>query len=103
MLRRPLEPEQYTSLEFTNQLADWGLVGSYGSVGDCLGNAAMEAVWATIKREIRHIWGPWEQLTRSELRTILFDYIETFDNNRRHRTGLDHRTPAEVYAAENVA
>ena len=48
-------------------------------------------------------WGPWEQLTRSELRTILFDYIGTFYDNRRHRTGLDHRTPAEVYDAENVA
>ncbi len=94
---------QYTSLEFTNQLANWGLVGCYGSVGDGLDNAAMEAVWATIKREIRHIWGPWEQRTRSELRTILFDYIETFYNNRRHQTGLDHRTPAEVYAADKVA
>jgi putative transposase len=26
---------QYTSLEFTDRLQDWGLVGSYGSVGDC--------------------------------------------------------------------
>jgi putative transposase len=26
---------QYTSVEFTNRLVDWGLVGSYGSVGDC--------------------------------------------------------------------
>ena len=94
---------QYTSLEFTNQLADWGLVGSYDSVGDCFDNAAMEAVWATIKREISHIWGPWNQLTRSELRTILFDYIETFYDNRRHQTGLDHRTPAEVYATAKVA
>ena len=94
---------QYTSLEFTSQLSDWGIVGSYGSVGDAYDNAAMEAVWATIKREIRHIWGPWSQFTRSELRTILFDYIETFYNNRRHQTGLDHRTPAEVYAAKTVA
>jgi hypothetical protein len=23
-------------VEFTNRLVDWGLVGSYGSVGDCL-------------------------------------------------------------------
>ncbi len=27
---------QTTSLGFTNRLHDWGLVGSYGSVGDCL-------------------------------------------------------------------
>ncbi len=37
----------------------------------------MESTWATIKREIRHIHGDWTQLTRSQLRTILFDYIET--------------------------
>ena len=72
---------QYTSVEFTNRLADWGLAGSYGSVGDCFDNAAMEAFWATLKKEIRHIWGPIEQFTRSEMRTILFDYIEVFYND----------------------
>lgn len=74
----------YTSLEFTNRLHDWGLIASYGSVGDCFDNAAMEAVWATIKREIEHIWGPIGSFTRSEMRTIIFDYIETFYNTNRH-------------------
>lgn len=46
---------QYTSLEFTNRLHDWGLAASYGSVGDCFDNAAMETFWATAKNEIRHI------------------------------------------------
>lgn len=32
----------YTSVEFTTRLADWGLAGSYGSVGDCFDNAAIE-------------------------------------------------------------
>lgn len=90
---------QYTSLEFTNRLHDWGLVGSYGSVGDCFDNAAMETFWASLKNEIRHIWGPIDQRTRSEMRTILFDYIETFYNRARHQASLGHRTPAEVYTA----
>jgi putative transposase len=94
---------QYTSVEFTNRLVDWGLVGSYGSVGDCFDNAAMEAFWATLKTEIRHIWGPIERFTRSEMRTILFDYIETFYNRTRHQRGLGDRTPAEVYAAARAA
>jgi len=94
---------QYTSVEFTNRLADWGLAGSYGSIGDCFDNAAMEAFWATLKKEIRHIWGPIESFTRSEMRTILFDYIETFYNRRRHQAGLDDRTPAETYAATPAA
>ncbi len=94
---------QYTSVEFTNRLADWKLQGSYGSVGDAFDNAAMETFWATLKKEIRHIWGPWETITRSELRTILFDYIEVFYNRRRHQRRLDDRTPAEAYAASPAA
>jgi transposase InsO family protein len=94
---------QYTSLEFTNRLADWKLHGSYGSVGDAYDNAAMESFWATLKKEIDHIWGPVERFTRSELRTILFDYIEVFYNRSRHQTDLDDRTPAETYAADRAA
>jgi putative transposase len=90
---------RYTSLEFTNRLHDWGFVGSYGSVGDCYDNSAIESCWATMKTEIRHIWGPFGERTRSEMRTILFDYIETFYNRTRHQQALGHHTPAEVYAA----
>ena len=94
---------QYTSLEFTNRLGDWKINASYGSTGDCFDNAAMESTWAAIKREIRHIWGPWEQHTRSQLRTILFEYIEAFYNRQRHQARLGHRTPAETYAASPAA
>lgn len=94
---------QYTSLEFTNRLRDWNVDASYGTVGDCFDNAAMESTWATLKKEIRHIWGPWEKLTRSQLRTILFEYIEVFYNRERHQARLDHRTPAETYASSRAA
>ena len=94
---------QYTAVEFTNRLKDWKLAASYSSTGDCFDNAAMEAVWATLKREIRHLHGDWRQLTRSQLRTILFDYIETFYNRARHQARLEHRTPAETYAASQAA
>ena len=94
---------QYTSLEFTNRLADWNVNASYGSTGDCFDNAAMESTWATLKKEIRHIWGPWEQLARSQLRTVLFEYIEAFYNRQRHQARLDHRTPVEAYAASTAA
>lgn len=94
---------QYTSLEFTNRLADWQLSASYGTVGDCFDNAAMESTWASIKKEIRHIWGPWQEMTRSQLRSVLFEYIETFYNRTRHQARLGHRTPAEAYAADQAA
>ena len=44
----------------------------------------------------------WRQLTRSQLRTILFDYIETF-NRARHQSRLEHPIPAETYAASRAA
>ena len=94
---------RYTSIEFTNRLADWKLNGSYGSVGDAYDNAAMEAFWATLKKEVPHIWGPIEGFTRTELRTILFDYIEVFYNRSRHQAGLDDTTPAETYARSRAA
>lgn len=61
---------QYTSLEFSTRLADWGIAPSYSRTGNCFDNAAMESTWATIKKEIRHIHGDWAQMTRSQLRTI---------------------------------
>lgn len=94
---------QYTSIDFGNHLADNDITASFGATGVCWDNAAMESTWATIKRDVRHIHGPWETMTRSQLRTILFDYIETFYNRSRHQAGLGHRTPAEVYAASKAA
>ncbi|MEZ5175579.1 MAG: IS3 family transposase [Acidimicrobiia bacterium] len=89
---------QYTSLEFSNRMADWGIAPSFSRTGNCYDNAAMETTWATIKREIRHIYGDWSQMTRSQLRTVLFEYIETFYNRNRHQAPLGHRTPAATYA-----
>gem|GEM_PF-850789 len=94
---------QYTAFQFTNWLDDNNIAASYGSVGDCFDNAAMESCWATVKRDLRHLHGGWEHLTRSELRAILFDYIEVFYNRQRHQAGLDHQTPAEAYTASKAA
>ena len=46
---------------------------------------------------------PWEEMTRSQLRTVLFDYIEAFYNRQRHQAGLGHRTPLEVYHQSRLA
>lgn len=94
---------QYTSLEFANRLAAWNITASFGSTGDAYDNAAMETFWAVTKREIEFLHGPVKNKTRSQLRTIIFDYVEVFYNRERHQAGLGHRTPAEVYASAMVA
>jgi len=94
---------QYTSLELSTSLTDWNVTPSFGRTGVCWDNAAMESTWATVKKEIRHIHGDWTTMTRSQLRTILFDYIATFYNRRRHQARLGHRTPADAYTASQAA
>ena len=94
---------QYISGDLALTMADHDVAASFGRTGVCWDNAAMESTWATIKKEIRHIHGDWEQMTRSQLRTVLFDYIETFYNRRRHQARLGRRTPAETYAASRAA
>ena len=93
----------YTSLRFANHLEDYGVVASFGSTGDAYDNAAMEAFWATLKRELAWIHHRDRWSSRAELRAALFDYIEAFYNRARHQAGLDHRTPSEVYAATAAA
>ncbi len=94
---------QYISSDLALTMTDHNVAASFGRTGVCWDNAAMESTWATIKKEIRHIHGDWEHMTRSQLRTVLFDYIETFYNRRRHQARLGHRTPNETYTASTEA
>ena len=94
---------QYTSGDLALTMTDHHVSASLGATGVGWDNATMESTWATIKREIRHIHGDWETMTRSQLRTVLFDYIETFYNRSRHQARLGHHTPAEAYAASQAA
>ncbi|MGI9613828.1 MAG: transposase [Acidimicrobiales bacterium] len=94
---------RYTSLEFSNRMTAWRLKPSFGSVGDCFDNAKIESIWSVIKREIRATVAPREELTRSQLRTALFDYIEIFCHRQRHQAGLGHRTPSETYQQSKKA
>ena len=58
-------------------------------------NAAMEALWSTLERELARIHHRKHWTRRAELRAGLFDYIEAFYNRARHQPGLGHLTPTE--------
>jgi transposase InsO family protein len=92
VLRRPLEPGQYTSLAFGRRLAETGLVASMGTVGDALDNAVAESFFATLECELldRYDWP-----TRQALRTAVFDFIEVFYNRQRRHSTLDYHTPVD--------
>src|SRR5919108_2771171 len=71
VLRRPLEPGQFTSWAFSQRAKDSGLVPSMGSVGTCFDNALIESFWSRMQVELldRHRWK-----TRMELANAIFEY-----------------------------
>ena len=85
----------YTSLAFGQQLARLGIAASFGSTGDAYDNAAVEATWATLKRELAWIHGRQTWPTRDLLRSAIFDYVEGFYNPSRIQKRLGYRSPAE--------
>jgi putative transposase len=62
VLRRPLEPGQYTSVAFTDRLVQAGADPSAGSVGDAYDNALAETTIGLYKTELIKAEGPWRDL-----------------------------------------
>jgi putative transposase len=85
----------YTSLAFSQRVRELELDQSFGSTGDCYDNAAAEAFWATLKRELGWIHNTTTWPNRANLRSALFDYIEGFYNPNRIQRRLGHQSPAD--------
>src|ERR1039458_6671218 len=92
VLRRSIEPSQFTSWAFTRRVVDAGLLPWMGSVGDCYDNAPMECFWSRVQIELfnRKRWK-----TRVELATALFEHLEIFHNHQRRHSSLGMMTPVE--------
>ncbi len=83
---------QFVSLAFGQKARAAGIAQSMGSKGDCFDNAVAESFFATLKKELIHRRS-WP--TKAELRTEVFDYIETFYNRERRHSTLGQRSPAD--------
>ncbi len=83
---------QFVSLAFGQQARAAGIAQSMGSKGDCFDNAVAESFFATLKKELIHRRS-WPN--RADLRTQVFDYIETFYNRQRRHSTLGQRSPAD--------
>jgi transposase InsO family protein len=93
---------QYTSYDYTQTLADHGVLASIGTVGDALDNAVAESFVDSFKTELiaDRTWA-----TRSQLELALVEYVAWFNNERLHEA-LEDRPPREVeelYAAQERA
>jgi integrase-like protein len=94
VLRRPVESAQYTSFDYTQTLADHGVLASVGPVGDAYDNALAESFVDSFKTELiaDRVWR-----TRSQLELAVVEYIGWFNHTRLHQA-LGDMPPAEMEA-----
>ena len=92
VLRRPLEPEQYTSSQIAELCADLGLLQSVGRTGVCWDNAPSESFWSTLKTEFynRHTW-----TTKTGAKLAVGRWLEERYNRRRRHSAIGMFTPVQ--------
>jgi len=73
---------QYTSIRYTDRLAEAGLAASIGTVGDSYDNAMAEALNGTFKAELVTLHGPWR--TRRQLEIAIVEWIDWYNHRRLH-------------------
>jgi len=91
---------QYTSFDYTQTLADHGVLASVGSLGDAYDNALAESFVDSFKTELiaDRVWR-----SRSQLEFAVVEYIGWFNHDRLHQA-LGDIPPAEreaLYAPRN--
>jgi putative transposase len=82
---------QYTSMDYTQTLADHGLLASVGSVGDAYDNALAESFVDSFKTELiaDRVWR-----SKSQLELAVVEYIGWFNDSRLHQA-LGDLPPSE--------
>jgi putative transposase len=73
---------QYTSIRYTERLAEVGAAPSVGTVGDSYDNSLAESTIGLYKTELIRRHGPWRTLDEVELATL--GYIDWYNHRRLH-------------------
>jgi putative transposase len=87
---------QYTSIAYTERLAEAGIDPSVGTVGDAYDNALAETVIGLFKTELIKPHGPWQTVEQVEIATL--EYVDWF-NHRRLYEACGDVPPVELEAA----
>lgn len=73
---------QYTSIRYSERLAEIGARPSIGTIGDSYDNSLAESFNGLYKNELIKHRGPWRNADHLELATLA--YIEWFNHRRLH-------------------
>ncbi|WJW69152.1 IS3 family transposase [Candidatus Chlorohelix allophototropha] len=83
---------QYTSRGYRGLLEQYGIETSMSRKGDCWDNALIESFFGTLKVECTD---RYNFKTMTEVRTVIFEYMEVFYNRQRLHSALGFMTPTE--------
>jgi transposase InsO family protein len=86
---------QYTSGEFGQLCRQLEVRQSMGATGVCWDNAAAEAFFASLKKELVH---RYRWLEQADARQAIVRWIEGWYNPRRLHSSIGYRTPIEAEA-----
>jgi putative transposase len=86
---------QYTSIRYTDRLAEIGAAPSIGSVGDSYDNSLAESTIGLFKTELIRRRGPWRTVDDVELATL--GWVDWYNTRRLHGE-IGHIPPAELEA-----
>jgi transposase InsO family protein len=89
---------QYASVDYRRALNQAGFLASMSRKGNCYDNATMESFWSTLKLELIY---RTSFATRTQARTQIFDYIETFYNRQRSHSALNYQSPVDFELQNN--
>jgi putative transposase len=87
---------QYTSIAYTERLAEAGIDASIGTTGDSYDNALAETINGLYKTELIKPRGPWRTADHVEIATL--EWVDWF-NHRRLYEHCGDIPPAELEAA----
>ena len=82
LLRRFLEPGQYTAIRYTERLGEISAVRSVGRKGDSYDNAAAESLNSLYKKELIEREGPWRGTGDVMLATL--EWVDWYNTERLH-------------------
>ena len=91
---------QYASEAYRNFLKNKEITPSMSRKGNCYDNCYVESWFSSLKKEwiYRHQFS-----TKKELRGLVFEYIETWYNNKRRHSSLGYLSPVEYKIEQTIA
>jgi putative transposase len=97
VLRRPLEPKEYTAGAFRAACGRLRIRQSMGRPGSALDNAVIESFHSTLEFELRSVE---DFATRSRARTRVAAWIDEYNTIRRH-SSIGMISPAAFEASHD--